>query len=89
MSIRLDNGLAPNSPQAIILTNADPIHWRIYAALGRNEFMQWNIANNSKALATIRILAILSYNLVAILNSAHLNDAISNSSDTNHNTGST
>ena len=28
------NGLAPNRRQAIIWTNADPIHWRIYAALG-------------------------------------------------------
>ena len=30
----LDNGLAPNRRQAIIWSNADPIHWRIYAALG-------------------------------------------------------
>ena len=30
----LDNGLAPNRRQAVIWTNADPIHWRIYAALG-------------------------------------------------------
>ena len=29
-----DNGLALNRRQAIILTNADPVHWRIYAALG-------------------------------------------------------
>ena len=29
-----DNALAPNRRQAIIWTNADPIHWRIYAALG-------------------------------------------------------
>ena len=33
-SIGLDNGLAPNRRQAIIRTNADPIHWRIYVALG-------------------------------------------------------
>ena len=33
----LDNGLAPNSRQAIIWTNAGPIHWRIYAALGGDE----------------------------------------------------
>ena len=33
-SIGLDNGLAPNRRQAIIWTNADPIHWRIYATLG-------------------------------------------------------
>ena len=31
--IGLDNGLAPNRRWAIIWTNADPIHWRIYAAL--------------------------------------------------------
>ena len=28
-----DNGLAPNRRQA----NADPIHWRIYVALGRHD----------------------------------------------------
>ena len=33
-SIRFDNGLAPNRRQAIIWTNADPIH---YAALGEDE----------------------------------------------------
>ena len=32
-SIGLDNGLASNRRQAIIWTNANPIHWRIYAAL--------------------------------------------------------
>ena len=35
--IGLDNGLAPNRRQAIIWTNADMIHWRIYAALGGDE----------------------------------------------------
>ena len=29
---RLDNGLAPNMRQAIIWTNAGPVHWRICAA---------------------------------------------------------
>ena len=33
----LDNGLAPNRRQAIIWTNVDPIHWRIYAALRGDE----------------------------------------------------
>ena len=33
----LDNGLAPNGQQAIIWTNADPIHWRIYVALEGDE----------------------------------------------------
>ena len=31
------NGLVPNRRQAIIWTNADPIHWHIYAALGGDE----------------------------------------------------
>ena len=36
-SIGSDNGLAPNRRQAIVWTNADKIHWRIYAALGGDE----------------------------------------------------
>ena len=40
-SIGLDNGLAPNRHQAIIWTNADPIHWRIYAALGGDELTRY------------------------------------------------
>ena len=34
MSIGSGNGLAPNRWQAITWTSADPVHWRIYAALG-------------------------------------------------------
>ena len=37
LSIGLDNGLTLNRQQAIIWTNADPIHWRIYASLGGDE----------------------------------------------------
>ena len=33
-STGLNNGLAPNRRQAIIWTNADPIDWRMYVALG-------------------------------------------------------
>ena len=33
-SICLGNGLSPNRRQAITWTSADPVHWRIYAALG-------------------------------------------------------
>ena len=33
----LDNGSAPKKRQGIIWTNTDPIHWRIYAALGEDE----------------------------------------------------
>ena len=36
-NIGLDNGLAANMRQAIICTNADRIHWRIYAALWGDE----------------------------------------------------
>ena len=39
-SIGLDNSLALTRPQAIIWTKADPIHWRIYAALGEDELME-------------------------------------------------
>ena len=38
-SIAWDNVLAPNTHQAIIWTIADLIHWRIYAALGRDELI--------------------------------------------------
>ena len=36
-----DNSLAPNRRQAIIWTNADPIQWRIYAALGGDGLIHW------------------------------------------------
>ena len=39
ISIGLDNGLAPNRRQAIIWTTADPVHRRIYAALGGDELI--------------------------------------------------
>ena len=38
-SIGLDHGLALNRRQAIIWTNADPIHWSIYASIGGDEYM--------------------------------------------------
>ena len=34
LSIGLNNGLVSNGRQAIIWTNAEPIYWRTYAALG-------------------------------------------------------
>ena len=42
-SIGLDNGLAPNRRQAFIWTNADPVHWPIYAALGGDELLLYLI----------------------------------------------
>ena len=46
-STGLDNGLAPNRRQAIIWANADPIHWRIYAALGGDELKKdWLLKGN-------------------------------------------
>ena len=35
----LDNGLSPNKWQAIIWTNAGPIHWCIYPAQGGDELI--------------------------------------------------
>ena len=34
--------LAPNRRQAIIWTNTDPIHWRLYAALVGDGLMPFN-----------------------------------------------
>ena len=44
-----DNGLAPNRRQHIIWTNANPIHWRIYVAVGGDELI-WGdeLANNKE-----------------------------------------
>ena len=39
-NIGLDNDLAPNRRKAIIWTNADSIHWRIYTALEWDELKQ-------------------------------------------------
>ena len=36
----IDKHPALNKRQAIIWTNADPIHWRIYAALGGDELIK-------------------------------------------------
>ena len=44
-NLGLDKGLAPNRWQAIIWTNADPIRWRIYAALGGDESTQWPLGD--------------------------------------------
>ena len=38
VSIGSGNGLVPNRRQAITWTNVEPVHWRIYAALGGDEF---------------------------------------------------
>ena len=40
-SVSSGNGLSPLQCQAVIWTNADPIHWRIYAALGGDELRHW------------------------------------------------
>ena len=39
-SIGSDDGLVPIRWQAIIWTNADPVHWSIYAALGGDELIK-------------------------------------------------
>ena len=51
-SIGLDNGLVPNRRQAIIWSNADPVHWCIYTALGGDEltFLSTNMDFNLEIL---------------------------------------
>ena len=43
LSIGVDKGLVPNRRQGIIWTNIDPIHWRLYAALGRDELKTYHV----------------------------------------------
>ena len=45
-STGLDNGLAPNRWQAITWTDAEPIHWRTYAAPGGDELINVSLAVN-------------------------------------------
>ena len=53
-NIGLDNGLTPHRRQAIIWTNADPINWRIYAALGGGGWGRGGVNNN---FGTIKIIS--------------------------------
>ena len=50
----LDNGLAPNRRQTIIWTNADPIHWRTYAAL-RGDELDYNAFMCSRWFLSCRV----------------------------------
>ena len=58
---RHHDGLAPNRRQTIIWTNADPVHWHIYAALGEDELtVGWRISlviNISKYLPRLSSIA--------------------------------
>ena len=49
--------------QAIICTNADPVHWRIYAALGWDELipMPSQIAWNTGALYSVKYVQMIIY----------------------------
>ena len=53
-SIGLVNGLMPNRRQAVIWTNADPVHWRLYAALEgdelTNDYMGHPVARREQKL---------------------------------------
>ena len=69
-SFGLDNGLAPNRRQAIIWTNADPIHWRIYAAPGGRSVNVSNLCADS-LLTTMcensysKFLQLLSFTVIS------------------------
>ena len=64
--------------QAVIWTNADPIHWRIYAVLGGDELTRWGrvthicvsklaIIGSNNGLSPGRRQAIIGYNVVILL----------------------
>ena len=61
--IGLDNGLAPNRRQAIICTNTDPIHWRIYAALGGDELYERNAYYISDVMQNLYKTVYISKNI--------------------------
>ena len=60
VSICSGNGLAPTRRQAITWSNVDPVHWRIYAALGGDEL---NILDQMRSL---KMAAVISPNLAAL-----------------------
>ena len=47
--------------QAIIWTNADPIHWRIYAAQGGDELASCSTSNSVATCGNIRIVLRVKY----------------------------
>ena len=50
------NGLAPNRRHAITWTNADPVRWRIYAALGGDEQMVWGFYETTDGENVISVI---------------------------------
>ena len=67
-SISSGNGLAPNRRQAIIWTNADPIHWSIYAALGRDEskILYWLESRNLREFLHLLSVPTVSFSTTKI-----------------------
>ena len=59
-----DNGLVPNRRQAIFWTNADLIHWRIYAALGGGYLYLETLWNDEKDMTFLG--PFFEYNLLVI-----------------------
>ena len=51
-----DNGLAPNGRQAIIWITADPIHGRIYAALGGDEWIAISMIIHDAWITNIKVI---------------------------------
>ena len=53
VSVGSDNGLAPHSHQAVILTNDDLVNWRIYASLSLDELRRfWAFCGAFSRLST-------------------------------------
>ena len=66
VNIGSDNGFAPFRRQAIIWTNADPVHWRIYAALGGDELTTILVASHNYLTHWGRVTQICVNNLTII-----------------------
>ena len=60
MSIGSGNGLAPNRRQAIIWTNADLVHWRLYAALGGDGLRRKCIELDALYVRCIELICVLN-----------------------------
>ena len=60
-SIGSDNGSAPTRRQAIIWTNADPVHRRIYAALGGDGLKLITISNDQSCNTSMPLIQPSNY----------------------------
>ena len=72
VSIDSDNGLVLNWRQAIIWTNADPIHWRIYVPLGGDELTYKQLEMHGAYVSTAATNVLVQKHQAISINSADL-----------------